>query len=327
MEAGIEPASPVQTHVQPFQILTSTTTVLDNIKNNGNQLLELCEQCTNLCEIAQHTHARSEQILVNTLFKTILSHIQIIQSTLTTYTKTIVSTDTTNKSLIIYGLEIEKYLQQYVSLLWDKLKFPYSQLNRTTLLDILIILQETSYLFKLFHSRSSTLTNYSKPTKTSKPSYISQVINPSPSSSVIDPILASLQQNYYYPLAAEMSAEEMDYDNNDVNQSNPQPPKSPIKKVENSIVPSLTFSKKWKEMILQSNQSLLPQKLLLNNKQVRLKHPSASTDFLSTGEFILTQATQRTHNLIYLNHLANVSKKLIHKLKFCRSEMTVKFTP
>ena len=237
MEAGIAPAIPVQTHAQAFQILTTATTVLDNIKNNGNLLLELCGQCTNLCEIAQHTHARSEQILIHTLFKTILSHIQIIQSTLTTYTKISAPTDITNKSLIMYGLEIEKSLQQYVSLIWDKLKFPYSQPIRSLLLNILIIIQETSYLFQLLRPRSSTSTNYSKPTKTSKPSYISQVINPSPSSFVIDPILASLQQNYYYPLAAKMPTDEMDYDNNNdnVNQSNPQPPISPIKKVETSI--------------------------------------------------------------------------------------------
>jgi hypothetical protein len=238
MEAGIKSACQIQTHVESVEKTVHVTSVLDNLKVNGSLLLDLCLQGINLSEIAQYTYVRSEQLLVNNLLKSILSHIKIIHSTLAnTYNKTYTNTTIVDTETLIYGLETEESIQQYVSLLWEKLKFSYSQQLRSLLLKIIIIIKTISYLFhSLLLSSPKYLLTYNEPHKTSSPSFKSQVINPTPSSLVIDPFITSLQQNYYYPLTTEMPIDEMEYNiNEESNQITQAPPKSPIKKVETSI--------------------------------------------------------------------------------------------
>ncbi len=87
MEAGIESACQIQTHVKAVKQPIHVPSVLDSLQANGNLLIDLCLQSINLSEIAQHICIRSEQRLVSNLLSTILSHIQVIYSTLTTYNR------------------------------------------------------------------------------------------------------------------------------------------------------------------------------------------------------------------------------------------------
>jgi hypothetical protein len=236
LEAGIESACQIQTHVEAFKQPIHVPSVLNSLQANGNLLLDLCFQSINLSEIAQYTYFRSEQRLVNNLHSTILSHIQVICSTLTTFNELYNNTAVANTDILIYKIKTEKLIQQYVSLLWDKLKFPYSHQFRSLLLKILIKLEEISYLLNPLQPSSPKYLTYNKPHKISVPSFESQVTNPASASLIIDPILKSLQQNYYYPLTYEMPIDEMEYDNNKESTPVAQPPlKPPSKKIETSI--------------------------------------------------------------------------------------------
>jgi hypothetical protein len=234
MEAGIEPACQIQTHVEAVKQPIHVPSVLGNPQANGNLLIDLCLQSINLSEIAQHIYVRSEQRLVNILLSTILSHIQVINATLTTYNELCYNTAVVNTDTLTYKIKTENLLRQYVSLLWEKLKFPYSQQFRSLLLKILIALEEISYLLNPFQPSSPKQLTYKEPHKTSAPSFESQVINPASTSPIVDPILKSLQQNYYYPLTYEMP--EMEYDNNEESTPVIQPStKPPSNKIETSI--------------------------------------------------------------------------------------------
>ncbi len=146
------------------------------------------------------------------------------------------NTAVANTDTLIYKIKIENLIQQYVSLLWDKLKFPYSQQFRSLLLKILIALEGISYLLNPLQPSSPKYLTYKEPHKTSLPSFESQVTNPAPASLIIDPIQKSLQQNYYYPLTYEMPIDEMEYDNNEESTPVTQPSlKPPSKKIETSI--------------------------------------------------------------------------------------------
>jgi len=238
MEAGIESASPIQIHIEPVEKTVCVSSIIDNLKVNGSLLLDLCQQCINLSKIAQYTHIRSEKLLVANLFRTIRSHIQIIHSSLATYNEIHNSTFSAGMEEITYGLYTRKSIQQYVSLLWEKLKFPYSQQVRSLLLKVLLEIENISNLFQFqsLQPSSPKRFTYKEPYKTSRPSFEYQVINPAPSSLVIDPLITSLQRNYYYPLTFEMATDEMEYDSNEVsNQTTTSPQKASNKNVETSI--------------------------------------------------------------------------------------------
>jgi hypothetical protein len=90
---------------------------------------------------------------------------------------------------------------------------------RTIILNIILTLEKIESLFQELYPTESKI-KYQQPTKTSQPSFYTQVINPEPLSFITDPVLYSLKKNYYYPLTSKMALEEMEDNNEDTPTTN-----------------------------------------------------------------------------------------------------------
>jgi hypothetical protein len=147
---------------------------------------------------------------------------------------------------------------------------------------------------------------YNKPHKTSRPSFESQVINPAPSSLVIDPLIASLKGNYYYPLTLEMAIDKMEYNSNEESdQTTPSPPKTSNNEVETSIDTISDFLQEMEGEAPPTQSEFTTLNTLAKQTVSQVQKSFHKNRFLSIGKFILMQANHRTHNYSFLCLSAN----------------------
>jgi hypothetical protein len=194
MEAGINPDSQP---ADPFKLFSI--------------LLDLSTLCTTLSQLSHTTYKKSEQVLIHQLFRVALSNAR------NTYNNVLLFHKHRNPMTFPNGDE-EKYTDLYVNLkerytlLWDELKIAHRDNQVRVLLfqylSIHILLVQHLAENILLVDTCSRNDKYFSPTKPNYPSAYTQIVTEP--KQILDPYLASLSENYYFPLSTMSQMENME---------------------------------------------------------------------------------------------------------------------
>jgi hypothetical protein len=185
MEAGINPGSQP---TDPFKFFSI--------------LLDLSTLCTTLSKLSCTTYKKSEQILIRQLFRVAISNV------LNTYNNVLYLHKHRHPMIFPNG-DKQKYTDLYVdlleryTLLWEELKIVHRDTQVSTLLFQYLSLHVllVQYLDEnIIHSNTCSRNDkYFSPTKPNYPSAYTQIVTEP--KQILDPYLASLSKNYYFPLS------------------------------------------------------------------------------------------------------------------------------
>jgi hypothetical protein len=206
MEEGIQPSS---LNRLPHQHATETLLLYFPLLN------DLCDQCLVLGQIVLQACSNFEYNMIESLSQTIQNHIQTIYNMSLNVIHT--SKPCTyilfpNNNSIINLDDVHTSLINHHSSIWQILKFPGSSKFRSSILEILLHLEQIIYLIfpPTSHHLIENSQHFNYPVKPIAPSYKTQLIQPPEPSLIIDPILRSLENNFYYPLTQTMVLDDMD---------------------------------------------------------------------------------------------------------------------